>query len=431
MLQAGPVSRCRSEDWATQAGAEEAGEGLHFPGKAGVLPVQTNNSFQGVEAMTLTPASVSIPESDAAALYVGIELSASKWLLAFSDGGDNPRMVPISAGDSCELMKQVEKAKLHFALSPDSRVFSCYEAGRDGFWVHRLLVRHGIENVVVDAASMKVDRKGRRAKTDPIDARGLVQELMRYHRGDRGVWKVVHVPSEEVEDKRRFHRNLERLKKERVQHRVRIGSLLAMHGIPTKGVDQALRDIDTAVKWDGKPLPPDLKREVVQERARLDLVIQQIRELEAERKRRMQEGGADIEKVRRLVALQGIGVDSAWLLTMEFFWRSFRNRREVGGAAGLGGTPYSSGSTEREQGISKAGNALVRSRMTELAWLWVQYQPNSRLTRWFKTKYAEGGGRRRRAGIVAVARLLLVGLWHYLEHGVVPAGAILRPLKTS
>lgn len=378
--------------------------------------------------MALTPANNSIADVETARLHMAMELSASRWLLAFGSGGRQCRCVSVRAGDAKTLVDQVERAKKRLCMPSETRVVSCHEAGRDGFWIHRLLMGLRIENVVVDAASMKVERRGRRVKSDRVDAKRLLHDLIRHHRGDSDVWRVVHVPDEEVEDRRRLHRDLERLKKEHTQHRVRIGSLLATQGIPAGGVDAVLRDIASAKKWDGDPIPAGLQREIVQERARLGLVEQQIRELETERKECLKGSDVDIEKVKRLETLRGIGIDTAWILTMEFFWRGFRNRREVGGAAGLGGTPYTSGNSEREQGISKAGNPRIRTRMIELAWLWLRYQPQSRLSQWFQKKFANGGSRRRRVGIVALARLLLIALWHYVEHGVVPAGAVLTPV---
>jgi transposase len=358
---------------------------------------------------------------------MAIELSASKWRLALSAGGQRIRESSVGAGDRDRLVLEISAAKKRFELPEDAKVISCYEAGRDGFWVDRLLSELGVENVVVDAASMKVDRRARRAKTDKIDAKRLLADLIRHDRGEKDVWKVVRVPSEEQEDGRRLHRDLERLKKEKTQHRSRIFSLLATQGVRPGSLGAFLRDLDAARIWDGKPLPPGLKAEIAREGDRLRLVQEQIRAIKKERREQLKQADSpELAKVKLLAKLRGIGVDSSWLLVMEMFgWRQFNNRREVGGSAGLGGTPYNTGSSENEQGISKAGNPLVRTRAVELAWLWIRYQPQSELSQWFMRRFAGGGSRMRRVGIVAVARKLLIALWHLVEHGVVPQGAVI------
>ena len=377
--------------------------------------------------MALTPATQTSPYPDSTCVYMGIELSAAKWGLALSAGGHRIREKSIRAGDCTQLLEEIAAAKKRFGLAQDAKVISCYEAGRDGFWIDRLLERLGIENVVVDAASMKVDRRARRAKTDRIDAKRLLSDLIRHHRGEKDVWKVVRVSSEEQEDKRRLHRNLERLKKEKTQHRVRILSLLATQGVRPGNLKVFLAGLDAARIWDGKPLPPALKAEIERECGRLRVVEEQIRAITKEQREQLEQANSpELAMIKMLTRLRGIGVDSAWILVMEFFaWREFNNRGEVGGAAGLGGTPYSSGSIEREQGISKAGNPRVRTRMVELAWLWIRFQPHSELSQWFMRRFAGGGSRMRRKGIVAVARKLLIDLWHLVEHGAVPRGAVI------
>jgi len=383
--------------------------------------------------MALDSTTQSTPYPEARCLYMAMELSATKWRLALSTGGPRIREKSVGAGDGGRLLDEIRAAKKRFGLPDDARVISCYEAGRDGFWIDRLLSQFGIENVVVDAASMKVDRRARRAKTDKIDAKRLLADLIRHHRGEKDVWKVVRVPSEEQEDKRRLHRNVERLKKEKTQHRSRVFSLLATQGVRPGNLKVFLAELDAARIWDGKPLPPALKAEIEREWDRLRLVEEQIRAITKEQREQLKQAGSpELEKVKLLTRLRGIGLDSSWILVMEFFgWREFKNRGEVGGAAGLVGTPYDSGSSEREQGISKAGNPLVRTRMVELAWLWIRFQPHSELSQWFQRRFAGGGSRLRRAGIVAVARKLLIALWHLVEHGVVPQGAVIDLTESS
>jgi transposase len=358
---------------------------------------------------------------------MAMELSASKWRLALSAGGQRVREKTIQAGDREALVREIGEGKKRLGLPEQGRVLSCYEAGRDGFWIHRMLVDLGVENVVIDPASMRVNRRARRAKTDGIDVKQLLADLIRHARGEKDVWRVVRIPTEEQEDQRRLYRELERLKKERTQHRSRMLSLLAIQGVSKGHVKMFLVDLDAVKTWSGEPLPPGLKVEIERERDRLRLVEEQIRGIRKEQRRQLKEPSSPaLGMIKVLARLRGIGVDSAWLLGMEVFaWRQFNNRREVGGASGLTGTPYNSGSSEHEQGISKASNPLVRTRMIELAWLWIQYQPHSDLSQWFMRRYARGGSRMRRVGIVAVARKLLIALWHLVEHGVVPRGAII------
>ena len=362
-------------------------------------------------------------------LYMAIELSASKWRLAMSAGGEKVRDASVQPNDAEGLLAVIAKAKARLGLPESAEVRSCYEAGRDGFWVDRFLTGLGIRNLVLDASSLKVDRRKRRAKSDRLDARSMLRDLVRYWAGDTDVWRVVRVPTAEQEDNRRLHRERERLKKERTQHRARIRSLCATQGVTISRLSTLLEDLEAVTIWDGSPLPPELKAEIGREGERLARVEQQLLELaqlQRERLEQLWSSSDELGKVRALMLLRGLGLDSAWLLVMELFWRKFQNRRQVAGAVGLGGTPYSSGATEREQGISKAGNPRVRARMIQLAWLWVRYQPNSPLTKWFEARFAGGGSRHRRVGIVAVARRLLIELWHFAEHGVVPRGAVIE-----
>jgi transposase len=318
----------------------------------------------------------------------------------------------------------VAKARERFGLPGSARVLSCYEAGRDGFWLHRHLRGVGIENEVVDAASIEVSRRLRHVKTDRLDGERLLEKLMRHHRGERGGWSVVRVPSVEEEDARHLHRELERLKRERLAHRVRMQSLLVTQGIKLK-IKRALGlRFDGLTLCDGRALPEQLKAELERERERLALVERHIEHLEAARRERLSTPRTEAEhRVVCLMRLGAIGPASAWLLVMEFFgWRAFRNRRELAALAGLVGMPYNSGESERDQGISKAGNRRVRAMIVEIAWLWLRFQPGSALSQWYRARFAGGGLRMRRIGIVALARKLLIALWRYLQDGVIPEG---------
>jgi transposase len=368
----------------------------------------------------------------ATVLHVAFELSNSKWKLGFSDG-NKMRFKSIDARNLEQLKEEIEKAKSRFRLDDDVRIVSCYEAGRDGFWLHRYLLSHGIENVVVDSSSIEVNRRKRRAKTDRIDARKLLNMLMRYHGGEWKLWSVVRVPSEEAEDGRELGRELESLNKERTRHRSRIRGLLIREGLEVKNPSGKtfLEELDSLCTWDGKQLPEDFKARIVREHERLRMVEEQMGILRKERERRVEASDSvSLRKIAQLRRLYGIGVTSSWDFVMEMFgWREFRNRREVGAFAGLTPTPYDSGGSQREQGISKAGRGRIRALNIQIAWGWLRFQPQSKLSRWYQERFAGGGSRMRRIGIVAVARKLLIDLWRYLEYGVVPEGARLRPVK--
>jgi len=359
---------------------------------------------------------------------MALELSNKKWKLGFSNGEKN-RLTTIAAGDWIDLHKQMDLAKQKLRLPEDCRIVSCYEAGRDGFWIHRGLEAEGIENHVVDSSSIEVNRRKRRAKTDKVDVKALLRLLQRYWHGDRETMSVVRVPTIEEEDQRRLHRERTRLIKERGGHSARIKSLLVAHGIRLEIRSDFLQQLESSRGGSTDyELGADLKAEIRREYERYRMVHLQIKALEGEQQLRAgeEETGA-MQQVNQLLKLKGVGWQSSWILVMEFFsWRDFRNQRQLGACAGLTPTPYASGDSEREQGISKAGNRQVRSLMIELSWLWLRYQPNSTLTQWFQQRFAGGGKRMRRIGIVAMARKLLIALWRYVKEGVVPEGAVFK-----
>ena len=365
-------------------------------------------------------------------LYVAFELANSTWKMACSDGS-KLRHVTVNAGDLAQVQGAIIGARRHFAMGDEVHAVSCYEAGRDGFWLHRYLHSCGIDNVVVDSASLEVDRRLRRTKTDRVDAGKLLRMLVRYHGGEKRLWRVVRVPSREDEDARHLHRELEALKRERTRYRNRIHGILIQQGLrinnPSK--KKFVQELDLLRTWDGRKLPAEMKARLVRVHARLRMVEEQISGLVKEKTQRLQEENAKMAQVAQLLRLPGIGPVSSWTFVMEFFgWRRFRNRREVAALAGLTPTPYDSGSRLREQGISKAGNRRVRTLAIEIAWAWLRFQPRSKLSRWFLERFADGGSRMRRIGIVALARRLLIDLWRFLEYGVVPEGAQVRPLAS-
>lgn len=361
-------------------------------------------------------------------LYIALELSQKNWKLGLSNG-EKVRIVSLEAGDWLRFDSEIERALEKLGLAADCRKVSCYEAGRDGFWVHRSLEGKGIDNLVVDSASIEVNRRQRRTKTDRVDVQSLVRLLQRYWGGERQVMSVVRVPTAEQEDQRRLHRERERLVKERGSHSTRIKALLAAQGIRLDKVDdEFLVRLERFGDECGKGLGTELKGELAREYQRYCLVAQQIRGLEEEQKRRCKEAtGEALWLILTLRQLKGVGWQSSWILVMEFFaWRGFKNGRQLAACSGLAPTPYASGDSQREQGISKAGSRRIRRVMVELSWLWLRYQPDSTLSRWFWERFGHGGKRMRRIGIVALARKLLIALWRFGQEGIIPEGAVLK-----
>ena len=360
-----------------------------------------------------------------AVLYMAFELSDKKWRLAFGDGR-RQRQVVIAAGALEALREQIGQVKEKWALAADTAVVSCYEAGRDGFWLHRQLAAWGIVNHVVDAGSIEVARRARRAKTDRLDAQGLLEKLMRYANGERRVWRVVRVPEPQWEDLRQLHRERDELKKDCNAVRNRITSKLVAQGLRLVPGQDFLERLDTLRLFDGRGLPAHLKAGLRREYARLQLAQTQLRAVEGGI-RALIESADGLEQVRALMQLPGIGWVGAWTLVAELFgWREIRNRRELAALVGLVPVPYNSGTMVREQGISKAGNRRVRALLIQLAWLWLRYQPHSKHSRWFRERFGGGSQRQRRIGIVALARRLVIDLWRFAESGIVPDGTRLK-----
>lgn len=373
-------------------------------------------------------------------LFVALELSKNTWKLGFTTSRtQKARIRDVVARDLAGFLAEVLAAKKRFGLPEDSPVYSCYEAGRDGFWIHRFLEANGITNRIVDPASIEVDRRSRRAKTDRIDAQKLAQLLARQCDGE-DVLRVVRVPPPEAEDERLLPRELSSLKGRRTQVTNKIGALLFMHGVnidPRKGnfaSKDFLKELKRARQFDGSPLPSELLKTVRMQWDQYVLIVRQIKSIEQRQRQVLRKARAGCEestfaqrKAAKLTLLRGVGDVGGYLLATEFFgWRDFKNRGEVGALAGLTGTPFQSGDSGRDQGISKAGNPRVRKLMVELAWLWLRWQPDSRTTKWFHEHVGKAGSRNKRKAIVAVARKLLVELWHFAEHDVIPQGAVLK-----
>ena len=329
--------------------------------------------------------------------------------------------VGVTAGKPEAVLQGIARAKARLGLSARAPVYSCYEAGRDGWWLHRWLKEHGVHNIVIDASSIEVER-GRRVKTDRVDGDKLLALLMGYHAGERRM-SVLHEPTPEQEDARRPSRELWRLTRERTQHTNRIGSLLVLHNLRPPHIGKRA----WSAWWDTHraALPPLLRAELERELARLTMVNQQMNQLETERRKAVL--AAQQPMVAELAKLRAIALRGGAVLVSELFgWREFTNRRQVGACLGLDPVPYSSGDSHVEHGISKAGNKRPRTLMVELSWRWLRLQPDSDITVWFNRRFATGSKRMRRIGIVAVARRLAVALWRFLKYGEIPAGAVFK-----
>lgn len=360
-------------------------------------------------------------------LLVALELSSKTWRLAMGGNG-RVRQVTVEPGDVVGFEEAISRGKAKLGLAAGAGVVSCYEAGRDGFWVHRWLSQRGVGNVVVDSSSIEVSRRARQAKTDRVDAERLLKLLQRWYGGEAAALRTVRVPSAEEEDGRVLHRERASWVEARKQVGNRLRGVLAAQGVRTEGSvavwGKRLGELRTG---DGRALPPQLRERVERLVEYLLRLNETIRGMEAAQRERMRAaaGQGTMALVELLMSLRGVGQQSAWLLAWELFgWRSYRNRRELAASVGLVGTPYDSGESRREQGVSKSGNRRVRTMLIELAWLWLRHQPESELSRWYMQRFA-GTARGRKVGIVALARKLLIALWQMTQTGEVPMGATL------
>jgi len=362
-------------------------------------------------------------------LYLALELSARSWKLAFTTGpGARVRLRTIHAEAWDKIRDEVVRAKTHFRVPSDTPVRSCYEAGRDGFWIHRYLTSLGVTNVVVDSASIETPRRPRRAKTDRLDALRLVGLLMRAHGGDP-TWRVVRIPDAADEDRRQAVRERRTAQHDRTAVRNRIRGLLVAQGVRLTLRAGFLARLEAARCWDGTAVGPELRARLGREWAQLQAIEARLTGLEQARHQALRAAtpAPALASVQRLRQLCGIGEPGAWTLGVEVFaWRHFANRREAGGFLGLTPTPSASGTLRREQGISKVGPPALRALIVQLAWQWRRRQPLSALTRWYEQRFGSGGPRARRIGIIALARRLWIALWRYVTQGIVPAGAQLK-----
>jgi transposase len=358
-------------------------------------------------------------------LYVAFELGKKEWKLAMTSGfGVAPWLRSVASGDWRGVERALAQGGGRFGLPAAAPVVSCYEAGRDGFWIHRALEERRIRNRVVDSASIEVNRRARRAKTDRLDALKLVMMLVRVAHGEKRVWNEVRVPTVTDEAARQVSRERTTLTQDQTRLVNQMRGWLATWGATLPSRRRG--DWWTTVRdWAGLALPAEVQARLARAEARLQGLEAQIAELDAQQHAAVT-AAAPTAALSRLVQLKGVATTSASVLLDEgLVWRVFRNRRQIGGLLGFAPTPYDSGETVREQGISRAGNARLQEISIQLAWNWVRWQPLSALTQWYQANFGKGK-RARRIGIVAVARKLLIALWRYVTIGVVPEGAILK-----
>lgn len=374
---------------------------------------------------------------DRATLFVSLELSKSKWLATvLLPGGDKMSKHTVTGGDWDALIALLLRARVQAETRVGKlvEIVAIHEAGLDGFSVHRVLQMNGVESHIVDPASIAVPRRKRRAKSDRIDGETLLRTLLAYKRGEPRVCSMVVPPSPEDEDRRRLSRERQTLVSERVQHTNRIRGMLMAEGIADYAPlrrDRRER-LDALRTADGRPLPPHLKARILREIERIEVVVRQIAEVEAERdallrpETKVGVAGVSETAAALLMKLKGIGAEFATVLWFEAFFRRFDNQRQLSAFAGLAPSPWKSGKIDREQGISQAGNPRLRTTAIELAWMWLRHQPGSALSCWFRERVSAERGRTRRITIVALARKLLVALWRYATQGVIPDGAVMK-----
>jgi transposase len=366
-------------------------------------------------------------------IHIAIELSVSSWLVAVrTPGSEKARLHRIEGGESAALLALITSVRTRESAKSghsDIGVSCCFEAGRDGFWLHRLLTAHGVNAYVLEPTSILVNRRARRAKTDRLDAEGMLRVLAAWLAGDRQVCSMVRVPTPEEEDAKRPHRERERLVQEKQRIENTIEALLFTQGIRGRpSLRSWERDVEALQTADGRPLPPLLRAEIDRLRRRLVLALEQIREVEAERTARQAAASDDriVQKISALQRIRGIGENFSAVLVREVLYRPFANRRQLASYVGIAPMPYQSGGMDRDRHIGRAGNPRARTTLIQLAWLWLRYQPGSALAAWFRERVGTLQGRTRRIAIVAMARKLLIALWRYVETGLLPDGVEIR-----
>ena len=370
-------------------------------------------------------------------VLIAIELSVSSWFVAVRlPGSEKSRLHRVEGGDTTALLALIRdlRSRAEAKLRHAADVACCFEAGRDGFWLHRLLTAHGAIAYVLEPTSILVNRRARRAKTDRLDAEGMLRVLAAWLGGDRQVCSIVSVPTPEDEDAKRPHREREHLVQERQRLENRMEALLFTQGIRGRpSLRSWERDIAKLRTGDGRALPCLMQAELNRLRRRLVLILELIHEMEAERAKALAAKGDDAmtRKIADLQRIRGIGANFSTVLAREVLYRSFANRRQLASYVGIAPMPYQSGGMDRDRSISRAGNPRARTTLIQLAWLWLRYQPGSALSDWFRGRVGTLQGRTRRIAIVAMARKLLIALWRYVETGVLPDGVELRAMEEA
>lgn len=367
------------------------------------------------------------------ALYLACELGSTTWVLAFTTApAQRARLRRIAAGDVEALAREIGAAKARFGLAADAAVHSCYEAGRDGFWLHRWLEARAVANVVVDSSSIEVNRRARRAKTDRLDAGRLLMLLLRWCGGETRVWSVVHVPTPEAEAQRQLTREIAVVLTDRTRARNRLKGLLASQGTRLPMTRRFLAALADARTGDGRPLAEAYRARLQREWEHLRSIEARLQTLSTARAAQIVEGHDRVAVIaRRLCTVRGVAEVSAAVFSAELFGtREFQNRRQLGALTGLVPMPYRSDQRVSDQGISKAGRSEIRRLALQLAWGWLRWQPTSALTVWFRSRFEAAGGRSRRVGIVALARKLVIALWRFATQGVLPDGMALKTAVT-
>jgi transposase len=370
-------------------------------------------------------------------VLIAIELSVSSWFVAVRlPGSEKSRLHRVEGGDTTALLALIRdlRSRAETKLRHAADVACCFEAGRDGFWLHRLLTAHGAIAYVLEPTSILVNRRARRAKTDRLDAEGMLRVLAAWLGGDRQVCSIVRVPTPEDEDAKRPHREREHLVQERQRLENRMEALLFTQGIRGRpSLRSWERDIAKLRTGDGRVLPCLMQAELNRLRRRLVLILELIHEMEAERAKALAAKGDDAmtRKIADLQRIRGIGANFSTVLAREVLYRSFANRRQLASYVGIAPMPYQSGGMDRDRSISRAGNPRARTTLIQLAWLWLRYQPGSALSDWFRGRVGTLQGRTRRIAIVAMARKLLIALWRYVETGVLPDGVELRAMEEA
>lgn len=359
-------------------------------------------------------------------LYIAFELSKEKWKVAICAGiPDEMLRDTVDADDYEALGRFLFRAQAHFQIDNVLKIYSVYEAGFDGFRIHRALTEAGFTNFVIDPASIEVNRRGRRRKTDKIDVRHLLRKLVAFLHGDRAVFSVCEVPDRQDEDDRRLEREFRTLTDDRTRLLNRAGGLLRLHGLDGS-VRKLLEDLDDLTSFDSRPIPLHAEHELARLWIRICGLDEQLEQIKRERKERLAVDDPKSQKAHKIMRLKGVGAQLAWVLTVEMFgWRAFANRRQIGRFVGFDSAPYDTGkATGRTQGISKAGNKWVRAIGYSLVMNWLRWQPESELSQWYQQRYKNASSKDKHKGKVALARKLLVRIWRWVEFDEVPRGVV-------